>query len=107
MSSDRAFEKIRRGLLAALDHIEGRRQLNVREVVVPDAPEPMTPEEIAHLRRDILGVSQAVFAKIVNTAVQTVQAWEQGKNRPSGVALRHLRTIEKHPELVGELTAAG
>jgi putative transcriptional regulator len=41
-------------------------------------------------------VSQAVFAAYLNTTPSTVQKWEQGQKRPSGLALKLLSLIDKH-----------
>jgi hypothetical protein len=46
------------------------------------------------------GASRIVFARILNVATQTVQAWEQGRNIPAGAALRLLRIVSAHPEVV-------
>lgn len=40
-------------------------------------------------------VSQAVFAKYLNISPSTVQKWETGEKRPSGIALRFLHVIGK------------
>ena len=41
-------------------------------------------------------VSQAVFARYLNSSESTVQKWEAGTKRPSGLALKLLAVIEKH-----------
>ena len=41
-------------------------------------------------------VSQPVFARYLNTSESTVQKWETGQKRPSGMALRLLHFVEKH-----------
>jgi putative transcriptional regulator len=40
-------------------------------------------------------VSQTVFAKYLNISPSTVQKWETGEKRPSGIALRFLHVIGK------------
>lgn len=54
----------------------------------------LTPEaaEVATLRAD-LGLTQAAFAAYLNVSIQTVQAWEQGRNPVTGVAARFLAEI--------------
>ena len=98
-----AFARIQAGLHDAIAHAEGRKSLTVRDVQLPDPPTPMTPTQIVSLRTTILGVSQQVFAKMVNASLQTVHAWEQGRVKPSGPALRFLRIIERRPDVIGEL----
>lgn len=41
-------------------------------------------------------VSQAVFAAYLNTTPSTVQKWEQGQKKPSGLALKLLSLVDKH-----------
>jgi len=41
-------------------------------------------------------VSQPVFARHLNTSESTVQKWESGAKRPSGMALKLLTVVEKH-----------
>lgn len=54
----------------------------------------LTPQDIRKLRKRA-HVSQAVFAACLNTSLSTVQKWEIGKNRPTGVALKLLNLIEQ------------
>lgn len=44
--------------------------------------EPLEPEQIRNIRQ-ASHVSQAVFARILNTIVSTVQKWEIGKKKPA------------------------
>jgi len=46
--------------------------------------------------RELAHVSQPVFARYLNTSESTVQKWEAGQKKPSGMALRLLRVVEKH-----------
>jgi len=45
-----------------------------------------------------LELSQPVFAQLMNVSPETVRAWEQGKNPPSGAAARLLELASSHPE---------
>ena len=40
------------------------------------------------------GVSQAVFAKIINVSVAAIKQWERGERKPSGPALKLLNLVE-------------
>jgi putative transcriptional regulator len=103
MAKNEFFEGIRDAMLEGIDALKTGRPLVTRTVVLPDPPEPMTAKQITRLRRQKLGMSQSVFAGVLNTATQTVQAWEQGRNRPSGAALRLLRLVERRPEVVKDV----
>lgn len=41
-------------------------------------------------------VSQAIFAKYLNTTPSTVQKWEQGQKKPSNIALKLLNIVDQH-----------
>ena len=103
MSKGTPFERIRDGLEQAIDHAKGKKLLTVRRVRMPEPPEPMTPARIAKLRTQKVGVSQAVFARLLNASVKTIHAWEQGRTVPSGCALRFLQVIDKNPQVISSM----
>lgn len=55
--------------------------------------EPLAPEQIRQIR-EAARVSQAVFAKLLNTSVSTVQKWEIGQKKPAGTALKLLHLVQ-------------
>jgi putative transcriptional regulator len=59
------------------------------------APEPLAPVQIKKIREQAK-VSQAVFARRLNTSASTVEKWETGAKKPSGVALKMLAVVRKH-----------
>ena len=56
--------------------------------------EQLQPAEIK-LIRERAHVSQAVFARLLNTSLSTVQKWEIGQKRPAGTALKLLHLVQK------------
>ncbi|MDQ0394480.1 helix-turn-helix domain-containing protein [Labrys monachus] len=58
-------------------------------------PAELGPQDIKALREGN-HVSQPIFARYLNTSVSTVQKWESGAKRPSGMALKLLTLIQKH-----------
>ncbi|ESQ73511.1 DNA-binding transcriptional regulator [Asticcacaulis sp. AC402] len=60
-----------------------------------EAPAPFEPQDIKRLR-EANRVSQPVFARYLNTSQSTVEKWETGAKRPSGMALKLLTVIQKH-----------
>jgi putative transcriptional regulator len=52
----------------------------------------MEPSQIKQLR-EANGVSQPVFARYLNTSESTVEKWETGAKRPSGIALKLLTIV--------------
>lgn len=55
---------------------------------------PLQPEQIKQIR-ETARVSQAVFARLLNTSLSTVQKWEIGQKRPTGTALKLLHLVQK------------
>ena len=53
------------------------------------------PAQIKQLR-EANRVSQPVFARYLNTSESTVEKWETGAKRPSGMALKLLTIVQKH-----------
>ncbi|WP_165185083.1 helix-turn-helix domain-containing protein [Caulobacter soli] len=60
-----------------------------------EVPSIFDPQEIKRLR-ELNHVSQPVFARYLNTSESTVEKWETGAKRPSGMALKLLSVIQKH-----------
>jgi len=58
-------------------------------------PPMIEPAQIKQLRESN-HVSQPVFARYLNTSESTVEKWEAGAKRPSGVALKLLAIVKKH-----------
>ena len=56
--------------------------------------EPLEPAQIRRIR-EASHVSQAVFARLLNTSVSTVQKWEIGQKKPTGTALKLLHLVQK------------
>jgi putative transcriptional regulator len=53
------------------------------------------PREIKQLR-EANKVSQPVFARYLNTSESTIEKWETGAKRPSGMAVKLLSIVQKH-----------
>jgi putative transcriptional regulator len=58
-------------------------------------PAKMEPKRIKKIR-ERERVSQPVFARYLNTSESTVEKWESGAKKPSGMALKLLDIVEKH-----------
>ena len=55
--------------------------------------------------RNTLGLSQSRFAELLGVSKRTLQEWEQGRRTPNGAAKTLLRVVERHPEVLRELSA--
>ena len=58
-------------------------------------PDTIGPEQIKEIRES-QQVSQPVFARYLNTSESTVEKWESGVKRPSGMAIKLLMIVHKH-----------
>lgn len=68
------------------------RDFDARHLAMPTAIEPAQIKRL----REANHVSQPVFARYLNTSESTVEKWETGAKRPSGMALKLLSIVEKH-----------
>ncbi|MET0256786.1 MAG: DNA-binding transcriptional regulator [Luteibacter sp.] len=59
------------------------------------APPSIDSLQIKQLR-ELNQVSQPVFARYLNTSESTVEKWESGAKKPSGMALKLLSIVAKH-----------
>ncbi len=96
--SQERFARLETSLQQALQHARGERR-DLRTTVLPAPPPPMQREEIVKLRQQ-LNYSQAIFARVLNVSVKTVQAWEQGLREPGDAALKLLTIAKHHPEVL-------
>jgi putative transcriptional regulator len=55
---------------------------------------PLAPAQIKRIRENS-HVSQAVFARLLNTSLSTVQKWEIGQKKPTGAALKLLHLVQE------------
>ena len=71
-------------------------KITMRVLGAQGAPRPtvLTPEEIRKVR-ERANMSQAVFARLLNTSLSTVQKWEIGQKKPTGTALKLLHLVQK------------
>ncbi|NLE39641.1 MAG: helix-turn-helix domain-containing protein [Pirellulaceae bacterium] len=92
-------ERLKAGLSEAIGFAQG--ELTLRTVQAPTPPPAMHGKEVTRLRAKA-GMSQAVFAKVLNVSTKTVQSWEQGDRKPSHAALRMLQLFRENPRFVIE-----
>jgi putative transcriptional regulator len=90
-------ERLKAGLGEAIQFAKG--ELTLRTVQLPAPPPAMPAAEITSLRATT-GMSQALFARVLNVSTKTVQSWEQGERKPSHAALRMLQVFRENPTFV-------
>ena len=94
------FDRLKKGLRDSAAYSRG--ELNLRTTALPAPPPPASAAQVAALRRR-LGMSQSVFAALLNVSPKLVQSWEQGVRNPRRADLRLLQVIDRNPALVGKL----
>jgi putative transcriptional regulator len=78
-----------------------------RGEVVPGVQVHEVPEVEPRAVREVLGVSQSEFARLLSVPPRTVQNWEQHRTRPTGPARALLRMIQADPSTCARLLMAG
>lgn len=68
------------------------RRFDESSLTVPPLIEPAQIKQL----REANNVSQPVFARYLNTSESTVEKWETGAKKPSGIALKLLSLVQKH-----------
>ena len=93
------YESIISGLTEAIEDAKsGEKKLN-RNIVHIEPIKEYSAEEVKRIRLNT-GMSQNVFASYMGVSCKTVEAWEAGKNHPSGAASRLLNMMEIDNNLV-------
>jgi putative transcriptional regulator len=69
----------------------------MKTVEIKDPPQ-FSPADV-HRLRDKLGMSQALFAKLLGASCKLVEAWETGTRKPSPMACRLLEAIARQPSV--------
>ena len=98
----RLFDRLKSGLEEGIAHAHG--ELTLRTVQIPEPPPEVSARDVSALRKKA-GMSQAVFARVLNVSPKTLQSWEQGVRRPADASRRLIQIFRDHPEVLCE--AAG
>jgi len=67
-----------------------------RKIELNLIPEQYNPKKIKNTR-EVLGVSQALFAQFLGVSPKTVAAWERGAKTPQDIACRFMDEIRHDP----------
>jgi len=87
------YDSIMTGLNEALAHSRGELP-DVRRKKVSISPLPDYASDRIKAIRNSLNLSQHIFAEALGVSIKTVEAWESGRNKPQGPALRILQVLE-------------
>ncbi len=93
------YKSIIKSLNEAIDYEKGKLK-GVRKRKIEIAPLlNFTNQDIKEIRNN-LNLSQKTFADLMGVSIKTIEAWESGKNTPSGPAQRILELIKENNALV-------
>ena len=92
------YSSIMQGLREAIDDAKGEKKLKRTTYTIVPLKE-YDPEDIKAIRKKT-GLSQRALAGYMGISAKTVEAWEKGTNRPSGLASRLLNLLEMDPKFV-------
>lgn len=95
------YESIMTGLTEAVGDAQSKDKKLRRRVVTIVPVKEYSASEIQAIRKST-GLSQRLFAGYMGVSDKTVEAWEAGKNRPSGAASRLLTMMEMDADLTKE-----
>src|SRR4051812_8006445 len=76
---------------------EVTKRFTVRTIELDLKSRIYSGEEVKKVR-DLLGLSQPLFARFLGVSVKTVRAWENGVQRPSDMACRFLEELALKPD---------
>ena len=82
---------------ALKDRVPLNEQFTVRTMKLDLRPSEHGPEDVQRIRKQILKVSQRIFANFIGVNVGTVRAWEQGTRKPTPMACRFMDEIVFSP----------
>ncbi len=95
--ADRVLERLK-GFTEALERGDAiPDRFTCRQIEINVKPAHYNPRMV-RATRNLLGISQAVFAKFLGVGVKTVSSWEQGLQKPSSMACRFLDEIARDPK---------
>lgn len=86
------------GLDEAVKYQEGKISARRTRIMIRPV-ESFTSDEIKQIRQKA-GVSQVIFAAILGVSKKTIEAWERGRNTPSGPSCRLLQLIRDIPSMI-------
>lgn len=92
------YDSIMQGLTEAVAYTKG--ELSARTSTIYIAPLPnINSVDVRKLRAE-LSMTQMVFARVMGVSVKTVEAWENGRNKPNGPATRLMCLLKDDPQLL-------
>ena len=93
----KVYEGIMQGLEEAVAYNEGKIKAKTTKISIEPVPE-LCAQDIKDIRKSV-GMTQVLFATLMGVSKKTVEAWESGRNKPEGPAMRMLAMFKIDPTL--------
>ena len=89
------YESIMQGLTEAVDYQQGK--IPARKIRMSIKPvDTFNNDDIKQIRQKT-GLSQVMFAGSLGVSPKTIEAWENGRNKPEGASRRLLEIVRDDP----------
>ena len=97
------YESTIKGLTEAVEYQQGK--IHARKTKLTIKPvDTFNTDEIKQIRKRT-GLSQVVFAGSMGVSPKTVEAWENGRNKPEGASRRLLEIVREDPSFLTRFQA--
>jgi len=97
------YESIMQGLTEATDYQQGKiNAQKTRLTIKPVAT--FNNNDIKQIRQKT-GLSQVMFASSLGVSPKTIEAWENGRNKPEGASRRLLEVVRDDPSFLARFQA--
>lgn len=93
------YESIMAGLTEAVEDAREKEKKLPRRVVTVLPVKKYDAVQVRKIRKST-GMTQKIFASYIGVSDKTVEAWEAGRNHPSGSASRILNMMEMDTGLI-------
>ena len=97
------YESIMQGLTEAVDYQQGKIKARKTSLTIKPVAD-YSNDDIKRIRQKT-GLSQAMFAGSLGVSTKTVEAWENGRNKPEGASRRLLEIVREDPRFLQRFQA--
>jgi putative transcriptional regulator len=92
-----------KGLSEATGYQQGKISVRKKKPIIKPVG-TFNSDEIKLIRKRT-GLSQAIFAGLMGVSTKTIEAWENGRNKPEGASRRLLEIVRDDPSFLTRFQA--
>ena len=97
------YESIMQGLNEAVDYQQGKITARKKRLTIKPV-DSFNNKDIKQIRQRT-GLSQVMFAGSLGVSPKTIEAWENGRNKPEGASRRLLEIVRDDPSILARFQA--